>query len=535
VLAALLLAAAGSACAHGRGSRSSAPAVDATQDQTPRLVAAADAHLEKGVAELRQGHMGEARLAFDEAVDVYLTAPGGAYANPALAAAYRRTLETIHVHEIDALAAGDAFRERQPEPAAIDELRQVRLGEPHIDAEVRKAAELLVKETDGEVPIVVNDAVLSCIELYQGNLRDWFTAALERGGRYLPRIRQIFAEERVPAELAYTALVESAFKPHALSTAKAKGVWQFIPATGKRFGLRQDWWIDERSDPEKATRAAAQYLRWLYDTLGDWNLALAGYNSGEGRVLRALERENASNFWELHELGALPAETRNYVPMIHAAILVAKAPERYGFEVTPEPLLETDTVQVADATDLRLVAECAGVPLSSVQALNPALRRIATPASRKFAVHVPEGSGARVSACLDRVPGDKRVAFRTHVVGRGQTLSAIARRYGVSTGEIAAANSLSGKKTLAKGTELIIPIEPRAVAARTAVTRTAQRDDEDEEAPAGRRKVQYKIRSGDTLGSIASRYKTTAQDIRTWNGLRNDRLWAGRILTIYTR
>src|SRR5262249_9927858 len=156
-----------------------------------------------------------------------------------------------------------------------------------------------------------------------------------------------FAAEGIPQDLAYVALVESAFRPAALSHAAAKGQWQFIPETGRRFGLRQDWWVDERSDPEKATPAAAQYLNSPDDTFGDWHRALAGYNAGEGRVLKGLSRFGASDFWELiRKPSGLAEETRNYVPMIHAAILVAKAPEKYGLEVTPEPVVATDTVKV---------------------------------------------------------------------------------------------------------------------------------------------------------------------------------------------
>src|SRR6185503_21032164 len=166
----------------------------------------------------------------------------------------------------------------------------------------------------------LNDSVLAAIDLYQGPLREWFESALARGGRYLPRIRQVFAAEGIPQDLAYTALVESAFKTSALSRAKARGVWQFMSATGRRYGLHQDWWVDERSNPEKATHAAARYLKELHSMFGDWSLAMAGYNAGEGKVIRAISRYGTNDYWRLRKTRGFRRETKNYVPMIHAAI-----------------------------------------------------------------------------------------------------------------------------------------------------------------------------------------------------------------------
>ena len=187
-----------------------------------------------------------------------------------------------------------------------------------------------------DLPIELNDAVLSCIDLYQGRLRDWFEEALSRGQSYLPEFRRVFAEEGLPQDLAYVALVESAFKTSAYSRAKATGVFQFVSATGRRYGLAVDPWVDERSDPDKATRAAARYLKDLYELFGDWNLALAGYNAGEGKVLRGMARYRRTDYWQLRQTRALRPETKNYVPLIHAAIVLAKAPERYGFTITAE-------------------------------------------------------------------------------------------------------------------------------------------------------------------------------------------------------
>jgi membrane-bound lytic murein transglycosylase D len=535
------LGAALSACAHGGAkSQELAPVAQAPQpapDPVAKRISAADAELQMGLALAKEGHLNGAREAFDRAIDVYLTAPGGAYGNPRLADAFRRTLETVQLRELEALAAGDGFTEQQVEPASIDEVGDIAVAEGPPSEETRRTTQEAVREETNDVSIELNDAVLGCIELYQGRLRDWFTAALARGGRYLPTIRQVFREEGIPQDLAYVALVESAFKPHAYSRAKARGVWQFISATGRRYGLDQDWWVDERSNPEKATRAAARYLKDLYQMFGDWSLALAGYNAGEQKVLRGLDRYGVSDYWSLSRTSALRRETKNYVPMIHAAIVVAKAPEKYGFDFTPEPPLTYDTAAVAGPFDLRLVSECAGASLDDVRLLNPELRRLATPARRTFEIKVPVGTGNKLSECLAAVPANQRVSFRTHVVGRGQTLASIAKRYGTRTSDIADANGLAPKKRLAVGTELIIPIDPKVktVAAHpTAPARDAPvgaGSSKDKERQA---RVNYRIKPGDTLAAIASQYRTTIRDIQAWNGLRSTRIAAGATLTIYT-
>lgn len=538
----LVLGSLAAACAHGGAPAHTVADVPrpAPVDTVARTIAAADAHLAAGIEESTAGHLNKAREEFDQALDLYLAAPGGALAEPRLAAAYRRTLESIQLHEFETLAAGDGFKENQSEPASIDEVGGLRVENTPVSDALRRTAEETVRDTNGDLNIDLNDAVLSCIDLYQGPLREWFTAALGRGGRYLPHIREVFASEGIPQDLAYVALVESAFKTGALSRAKAKGVWQFIPATGRRFGLQQDWWVDERSNPEKATRAAARYLHELHDIFQDWNLALAAYNAGEGRVARSIERHGTDDFWALADSNALARETRNYVPMIHAAILVAKEPAKYGFEVEPEPQVTFDQVNVRGAVDLRLVAECAGESVSGIQGLNPELRRLATPAGRTYAVKVPQGSGGTTQSCLDAVPADRRVTFRTHTLKRGQTLASVARIYGARVADIASANGLASFKRLAKGTELIIPVPPPAVpAARasradvrtgTTVSRPATR------TASARVRMSYRVRSGDTLVRIADRYDTTVSQLMAWNrGLRPTRLAAGNVLTVYTR
>jgi membrane-bound lytic murein transglycosylase D len=523
-----------SACAHSPAQPPEAPerrVSKTADDPSARVIAEAQIHLALGRAAAKDGHLNTAREEFDRAVDAYLNAPGGAFATVRLADAYRKTLDEIHTRELEALVAGDGFSERVPEPASIDEVAELPVPETPVSAESRKTAEQAVEDETNDFPVELNDAVLSCIELYQGRLRDWFTAALARGGKYLPKIREIFASEGVPQDLAYVALVESAFRTGAFSRAKARGVWQFIAETGRRYGLHQDWWVDERSDPEKATRAAAKYLKELHELFGDWNLALAGYNAGELVVQRGLSRYGNLNFWNLCRTRTFRRETKNYVPLIHAAIVVAKAPEKYGFAITPEQALDFENVGVAGAVDLRVIAECAQTSIDALQELNPSLRRLTTPAEGTFTLRVPSGAGLTVLDCLKSIPPERRVRFRTHVVARGQTLSMIAQRFGVATRAIADANGLSLGRPIPVGMELIIPIDARASKVAPA-HRTAQETAPSDLAKAVR--VQYRIKPGDTLAIIASQYGTTVRDLQAWNGLHGTRIAAGNTLTIFT-
>jgi membrane-bound lytic murein transglycosylase D len=528
-LAAALTAAAGCASAPKVAQIQPPPTPPAVRPAVPdpvtALVTDADAALLAGLAAADEGHLDRARAEFDRAVSLLLSYPGGALADPRLAETYRRTLETIQASEVEMIAAGDGFKEAGTEPASIDVVGTLPVGATPPSPQTLAQATAAVATESLDLPIELNEPVLSCIDLYQGRLRDWFEAALSRGHKYLPHIRQVFKEEGIPQDLAYVALVESAFKPTAYSRAKARGVWQFIGATGKRYGLQQDWWVDERSDPEKATRAAARYLKALHDLFGDWNLALAGYNAGEMKIVRGLRRYNAKDFWELRQTRAIRPETKNYVPLIHAAIVLAKSPERYGLRITPDAPPDFERVAIEGAYDLRVIAECAGEPVEGIRSLNPELRRLATPADRTFALRVPAGRAQQVSECVTNLPEERRVNFRTHVVRRGQTLASIARANGVRAVDVAEANGIPLAKRLRPGTDLIIPIPARSRVLNARHERAADASEA--------RQVRYRIRPGDTLASIASQYGTTVQELQSWNRLRGSKIAAGDVLTIY--
>jgi membrane-bound lytic murein transglycosylase D len=287
---------------------------------------------------------------------------------------------------------------------------------------------------------------------YQTSLRGFIDSALARGARYLRTIGSILAEEGVPPELAYVPIVESGFRLNAVSRAGAVGPWQFIHGTGRRYGLRIDGYVDERRDPEKATRAAARYLRDLYDMFGDWHLSLAAYNTGEARISRILEREKVDDYWEMSEGGYLSRETSEYVPRILAAMEIAAAPRDYGFEVERLEPYGFDLVHVDRSVSLDAVARLSGASPAELRELNPALRRGVVP-PRGYTIRVPQGSAGRIRSALARIP-----QFQTHRVRRGETPSTIAARYGVSVATLMATNGIRNARRLAVGKTLRIPV-----------------------------------------------------------------------------
>jgi peptidoglycan lytic transglycosylase D len=438
-------------CAH-------APPVVAPPTHTG-TIAEADAHLARGLALADANDLPAAQRAFDRALDVYLSVPGGALTDPGLASAYRATLEQVRLRELALLAARDVGEDTEPAFAI-----------PELPARVsaRREAEAALARGAHDFPVELNARVLSAIDLFEGRRRSWFDAALARSGRYRPLIRRALAEQGLPSELTAVALVESAFLPDAVSRASARGIWQFMPATGRRYGLRQDFWIDERSDPPKSTRAAARYLRELHDRFGDWNLALAAYNCGENRVERAIRRHRTRDFWRLSRRGALPRETRQYVPLIHAAVVVLRDPARYGFAQEADSGPPTQPIVIDFPVDLRAVAGCASLSFDELRSLNPALRRTHFSAASGVTLHVPAPEASGTLACLLALPESERGGFTTHVVRRGQTLSGIAGRYRVSMGEIAAANGRRVHSILRVGERLLIPRPARVRATRAA-------------------------------------------------------------------
>ena len=359
------------------------PVLVPVEDPIVALIAGSESHFTAGEYELARGHVDAARQEFDLAIETLIESSYGGRTEPRIREQFDRLVDRISAYEVKALAQGDGFTEKKGEPASIDEL--FALSTTFVVAPASPGLESVVQSDldtgSHDISIPLNRSVLSYIELFQGRLRDFILEGLTRGTKYLPMIQNVFRAEGLPLDLAYVPLIESAFKPNALSRAKARGVWQFMSGTALENGLRRDWYIDERSDPEKATVAAARYLKTLSNLFsGDWHLALASYNGGPGRMQRAIKRIGVDDFWKLAARPKLlPRETREYVPMILAAIVIARNPTQYGFEIEPEGPAAYEHVTLSYPVDLRRVAEWAGTTIDVIQSLNPELRRWTTP------------------------------------------------------------------------------------------------------------------------------------------------------------
>ncbi|MCU1383624.1 MAG: mltD 2 [Acidobacteria bacterium] len=538
------------AAVHAGSTQNSAPAPAAPiEDPVLTLIASSDRYFKAGQKELEQGHFDAAKEAFNRAVDVLLESPYGARTEPRIREHFDRLVDRISTYEVRALATGDGFAEKKYEPASIDELlaMSATLGTPAAAPGLKDAvqSDLLVGTHD--IPIPLNQRVLAYIELFQGRLHDFIEEGMKRGSRYLPMIQNVFRAEGLPLDLAYVPLVESAFKPNALSRVKAKGVWQFMVGTGLENGLRHDWYIDERSDPEKATVAAAKYLHTLSKIFGgDWHLALASYNGGPGRMQRALKAARVDNFWTLTENSKiLPRETREYVPMILAAIVIARNPSQYGFDFEAEAPAVFDTVTLPRAVDLRRVAEWTDSSIDEIQALNPELRRWTTPVrDTRYELKVPAGTADIVSAKLADAPAADLASLKFYTVKRGDTLPLIARKLRVSKADLAEANDLKLAAHVNAGQRLMVPSEAGVLmAARTdrGIPATESRSTvahagqlAEPAAMSNRVRASYAVKRGDTLASIARLYQTTVASIKTWNPrLPTGYLAAGQRLTVY--
>src|SRR5688572_10868694 len=339
-----------------------APAPEPVREADPatELIALSTLHFEAGRLELELGHLDSAKGQFNRALEVLLESPFGGRTEPRVRDHFDQLVERISAYEMTALAQGDGFAEQRYESATIDEILAISTFEiPAPSAETTQTVTADLQAIVHDIDIPLNAKVLSFVQLFAGRLKAYLEEGLNRGAQYLPMIQDVFRAEGLPLDLAYVPLIESAFKPTAVSRAKAKGIWQFMRGTGLENGLVHDWYIDERAEPEKATWAAAKYLKTLNGMFdGDWHLALASYNGGPGRVQRAIKRSGRSDFWKLTATSRyLPRETRDYVPLILAAIIIARNPAQYGMNVLPFERSPIETVTLSAAVDLRRIAE----------------------------------------------------------------------------------------------------------------------------------------------------------------------------------
>lgn len=529
-------------------------------DPVNALIQTSQKHFEAGERELKMGHLDRARTEFDRAVDVLLELPYGARSDARMREHFDRLVDRINAYEVGALAQGDGFAEKKSEPASIDEILKIAT---FARADAGKATEDNVKAdlaaTAHDIPIAQNDRVMSAVELLQTRLHDYVQDSLTRGAKYLPMIQNVFKAEGLPLDLAYIPIIESGFKTNALSKASARGPWQFMRATANDHGLKSDWYVDERSDPEKSTVAAAKYLKTLHGMFGDWNLVLAAYNGGLGRVQRAMKQTGKTDFWSLTESTRhLPRETREYVPLILAAIIVAKNPAQYGFEFVQQNPFQYETVTVSRAIDLRRVAEWTDTSIDEIQSLNPELRRLTTPVrTPNYDVRVPVGTANKFQAQFASASPAELTALKWYTVKRGESLLSIARKNRVKSADLAAANGLSARARVSPGQSLVIPGAPatliatrttRAVPPVVAVARPepepAKANDKPEPAAGkavGRDAVRasvpspivYRVKRGDTLFSIARLYNTTVAKIKSWNRIRGNAISPGDRLRIH--
>jgi membrane-bound lytic murein transglycosylase D len=516
-------------------------------DPIAALIENSQKHFEAGERELKAGHLEKARVEFDRAVEVLLESPYGARTDARLREHFDRLVDRINAYEVTALAQGDGFTEKKYESATIDELLANATTFPVLppDASTKAAVAADLEATAHDIPIPQHSKVLSYVEVFQSRLRDYIQDSLHRGARYLPMIQDVFRAEGLPLDLAYIPIIESSFKTNALSKAKAKGPWQFMKATAQEHGLKTDWFIDERSDPEKATLAAAQYLKTLSRMFdGDWNMVLAAYNGGPGRVQRAMKRSGIDDFWSLASTSKfLPRETREYVPMIFAAMIIARNPVQYGFTVLETEPIAYEKVTLPRAIDLRRVAEWAGTTVDEIQSLNPELRRWTTPVRYpEYEVKVPVGTADRLSARLSKALPSDFTALKWYTVKKGETLVTVARKFGVSRGDVAEANNMSVKVRLRPGQDLIIPRAPGTLLAarteRTVPAEVASRSlASSAETPTAAKssevtQITYRVKRGDTLFGIAQLFDTTVANIKSWNRLRGNTISPGARLKI---
>lgn len=391
-----------------------------------------------------------------------------------------------------------------------------------------------------DLPITYNPAVAKWMDYFTANEggRKFYEKSLSRASRYERTIRAILEEEGMPDDLFYLAMIESGFNPHAYSRAKASGIWQFIRATGKRYGLPSDKCVDYRCDPIMSTKAAARYLKDLHAEFGDWWLAAAGYNAGEGRVRQAKKRTGQNDYWEMVERRALPLETANYVPKLIAALIIGKDPGRYGFtDIAPQDPYEFETATLTQATDLRLIAECAGISVDEIKHLNPHLRSWHTPRIPEFDIRLPVGTAVEFANAFAAFPKEKTTAIDSHKIRSGESLGTIARKYGTNVITLQQMNGLKGT-TIRAGRNLKVPASGGILVAKGSRSpEVAAREDEAPSRPkvvkgTGDMRV-LKVGPGDTLWTLGRAYGATVDQLKKWNGLSSSKLRLGQKLVVY--
>lgn len=432
--------------------------------------------------------------------------------------------------------------------------------QPGVQASEEKELRDVLEEDTGpqeskfDIPILINERVEYFINYFQTKQRQIFTRWLARSERYIPMMKAILRDHGLPEDLVYMAMIESGFNPRAYSRRRASGPWQFITRTGQRYGLRVEWWIDERRDPERSTVAAALYLQDLYEMFGSWYLAAAAYNAGEKKIVKAMMRHQTEDFWEMTRSRYLRRETKDYVPKLIAAALIAKDPEKYGFTgMEYEEPVEYETVDVPPAIDLRAVARASETDYLDIRALNPSLLRGATPpTSSAISVRVPKGASEKFAANFPALEASARMTVVRHRIRRGETLSEIARGYGIGVEPIKQINGIRSTRYVRAGRDIVIPL-PGLVPKEKIADLVRKQEEKERETPTEHHDQQaavpplsaapdgesyiYEVQDGDTLWDIAQRYNVSVSDLKKWNkmGHRRRTIYPGQKIRIVGR
>ena len=475
-----------------------------------QLIQQVQGDYQSGVDNYRGGRLEAARSDFDMAVDLMLTSGMDVKNDAQLSDEFENLLNAINSLEMSALKQGTGFS-APIEAAPLDAADQVTF--PPDAVLTAKVTEEL-KTTQSDFPLVVNDYVAGFINYFTNSPTGHahLIRSLERAGKYKDMISKDLSEEGVPQDLIYLAVAESGFQPQALNAhSGAGGMWQFMPFAGS-YGLTRNGWLDERFDPEKSSIAYAKYMKSLYDQFGDWYLAMAAYDWGPGNIQRSVMRTGYSDYWELYRRNELPQETKNYVPGIIAAIIMAKNPQQYGLDgLVPDAPVVSDLVTVNYSVDMRLVADVTNTSLQEIVDLNPSLLRMSTPSDTDFDLHLPAGMRDVYLKRIEKIPEDKRSSWRFHVVRAGESLDGIASSLHGRLSEIAAANNLDANAQIEAGDELIVPVATAVAAAHP---------------------LHYVTRARDTLVTVADRFNVSVEDLRRWNHLSSSTIRPGRSLAV---
>ncbi len=450
------------ALADGGETASSVADIPDIPDDFKELMRRAQQCYDDGSEHIKAGESAVALAKFNEAVEMLLESGWDLSSTPALHRFFQDLIQQIHQDESRYLQPR-VVAEEKPEGAVVDELEWLDLIPISVDPALEHLVESDIASSRYDIPVVLNEAVVKAINYWLGKGRQYFVDGIKRSGRYRELIENVFQAESIPLDLLYLAQVESLFKANAVSRARARGLWQFGKWTAIRYGLKVNRYIDERYDPEKSTWAAARYLNELYAIFKDWNLVLAAYNCGEGKVQRLIERTGRNNFWDLLELRRnFPRETRNHVPLIMASIILARHPEKYGLPLETDPPVAFERVPISKPIDLRTVSKLLGISLQQLRELNPALRSIATPPGYPdFELKIPAGTHPDVYSQLAVLPAVKvrpepEYGDR-YRVRPGDTLSEIAARLGVSVAALQEENGIRSPRSLRAGAWISIP------------------------------------------------------------------------------